>query len=130
MSVSGLGTARTARTSIAPVNRPVRAEKPAARSETGQLTAADQELIHQVTGQRVSAGFDPDEQGTPAFAAVLAAERAAGRLLPGQEISPVYLKDLNQRYERSGGANPIAPYLEKALGHLARTGSRRIDVSA
>ncbi|XVU23404.1 hypothetical protein ACQPZJ_40095 [Actinoplanes sp. CA-054009] len=132
MSVSGLGTARTPHPPVTPVHRAARAEKPAApKSDFDALTGSDRELIFQVTGQRVGLGFDPAKDHPTAFAAIIAAERAAGRLAPGQEASALYVKDLNRRYERTGGPNPVAPYLDKALAFLAQTtAARRIDVSA
>ena len=75
-------------------------------------------------------GFDPTREPTTTFAAAIAAERAAGRLAPGQPVTAVYLKDLNRRFARAGAANPVGPYLDKALDYLARSGARRIDVSA
>ena len=113
MTVSGLGTPRTPHPPITPLNRAARAEKPADRAED-QLTGRDRELIFRVTGQR-----DPAKQAATAFAAILASERAAGRLAPGQEATALYLKDLNRRYERTGGPNPVAAYLPKALEYLA-----------
>ncbi|HET6479482.1 MAG TPA: hypothetical protein VFG35_05470 [Actinoplanes sp.] len=124
MTVSGLGTPRTPHLPIAPINRTPRAEKPANRDDE-HLTARDRELIFQVTGVR-----DPIKQSSTAFATILAAERVAGRLVPGQEASVLYLKDLDRRYERAGGPNPLAAYLPKALEFLSRGGGRRVDVSA
>jgi len=120
MTVSGLGSSRTPRLPMTPpATRTGRAEKPSAeRNDFDQLTAADRELIFHATGQRLVPGFDPAREGTTGFATALAAERAAGRLLPGQEATAVFLKDLNRRYERTGTANPIAPYLDKAVAHL------------
>ncbi len=130
MSVSGLGTARTPHSPSTPVNRAARVEKPAARNDFDQLTGRDRELILQVTGQRIGAGFDPAKQSPSALASILAAERASGRLALGQEASALYLKDLNRRYEQTGGPNPVAGYLPKALDYLAQGGASRIDVSA
>lgn len=131
MTVSGLGTARTPQYPFTPLHRATRVEKPAAeRNDFDSLTGTDRELIFQVTGQRVAPGFDPAREAPSPFAAILAAERASGRLAPGQEASALYLKDVNRRYERTGGANPMTHYLEKALAYLARSGARRIDVSA
>jgi hypothetical protein len=128
MSISGLGTPRTPHPPLTPLNRMPRAERPGDRVEE-YLTGRDRELIFQVTGQR-----DPAKQAGTAFAAILTAERAAGRLAPGQEASALYLKDLNRRYERTGGPNPVAPFLPKALDYLAQAGGQggvsRIDVSA
>lgn len=129
MSVSGLGSAFTPRTPVTPAHRSPRAEK-AHRNDFDQLTGADRELIHQVTGQRLGPGFDPSREPTTTFAAALAAERASGHLAPGQQVTAVYLKDLNRRFDRSGGTNPIAPYLARALDYLSRSGHRGIDVSA
>ena len=129
MTVSGLGSAHTPRTPTAPANRAQRTERPH-RNDFDHLTGADRELIFQATGQRVAPGFDPTREPTTTFAAALAAERAAGRLAPGQPVTAVYLKDLNRRFDRSGAANPVGPYLDKALDYLARSGARRIDVSA
>lgn len=134
MAVSGLGPSRTPFPAVtshghaAPPARPARPEKP--RNDFEQLTAADRDLIYEATGQRIGSGFDPAREPTSAFAAGIAAGRATGRLAPGQEVTAVYLKDLNQRYERAGGTNPIAPYLDKAVSHLAKVGRRRIDVTA
>ncbi|HEY0001533.1 MAG TPA: hypothetical protein VGB74_13840 [Actinoplanes sp.] len=132
MTVSGLGSARTPHSLVTPTNRPGRAVPPAAtaRNDFDHLTGADRELIFQATGQRVGKGFDPARESTTGFAAALAAERAGGRLAPGQEVTAIYLKDLNQRYERSGRPNPLAGFLDKAVEFLGRSGARRIDVSA
>ena len=129
MTVSGLGSAFTPRTPQTGTNRAQRTER-AHRNDFDHLTGGDRELIYQVTGQRVGPGFDPAREPTTTFAAALAAERAAGRLAPGQPVTAVYLKDLNRRFDRSGGPNPVGPYLGKALDYLARSGARRIDVSA
>jgi len=126
MTVSGLGTARTPHSPLTPLHRTPRTERPADRSDEN-LTGRDRELIFQVTGLR-----DPAQQSATAFAAILAAERAAGRLAPGQEVTGLYLKDLNRRYERTGGPNPVAGLLPKALTYLAQSqgAASRIDVSA
>ena len=134
MTVSGLGSSHTpfpaaaSPALAAPPARPARPEKPA--NDFDQLTAADRELIHGATGQRIGPGFDPARETTSAFAAGIAAGRATGRLAPGQEVTAVYLKDLNRRYERAGGPNPVGPYLDKAVAFLSRAGRRRIDVTA
>jgi hypothetical protein len=132
VTVSGLGSARTPRSHVTPPSRPPRAAQPAGATgnDFDHLTGADRELIFQATGQRIGPGFDPARDATTGFAAALAAERSGGRLAPGQEVTAVYLKDLNQRYERSGRPNPLAGFLDKAVEHLARSGARRIDVSA
>jgi hypothetical protein len=104
--------------------------KPAGRNAFDDLTAADRELIFQATGQRLAPGFDPVRESTTGFAAALAAERAAGRLAPGQPVTAVYLKDLNRRCERAPGPNPLTPYLDKAVAYLSRGGARRFDISA
>ena len=129
MSVSGLGSAHTPRTPVTPTNRPQRAEK-SHRNDFDHLTGADRELIYHATGRRVAPGFDPARESTTTFAAALAAERAAGRLAPGQRVTAVYLKDLNRRFDRTGGANPVTPYLAKALDYLSRIGLSGVDVSA
>jgi hypothetical protein len=134
MAVSGLGSSRsrfpavTSHGQLAPPAKPARPEKP--RNDFEQLTEADRELIYEATGQRIGSGFDPARETTSAFAAGIAAGRATGRLAPGQEVTAVYLKDLNRRYERADGPNPIAPYLDKAVSYLSRAGRRRIDVTA
>jgi hypothetical protein len=134
MTVSGLGSPRPPhlpRPPVNPVHRPGRPEQPAAaRNDFDHLTAADRQLIFQVTGQRVGPGFDPAREHTTGFAAALAAERAGGRLQPGQPVTAVYLKDLNRRFERAAGPNPLTPHLDKAIGVLAAGGHRGIDVSA
>ena len=132
MTISGLGTARTPHSPLTPIHRAARpAKADGERNDFDSLTGSDREPIYQVTGQRVAPGFDPHREPPSAFAAILAAERASGRLAPGQDASALYLKDLNRRYERTGGPNPMTPYLTKALDYLSRAGSaRRIDVSA
>ncbi|GAB2616714.1 hypothetical protein Aab01nite_29670 [Paractinoplanes abujensis] len=124
MSISGLGTARTPQPPLTPVHRTARTEKPAERADA-VLTGRDRELIFQVTGER-----DAAKQSATAFAMILSAERAAGRLAPGQEAGALYLKDLSRRYERTGGPNPVAAFLPKALAYLGEGGANRIDVSA
>ena len=134
MTVSGLGSSRTPFPTVTPhapatpSARAVRAEKPGNDFEL--LTDADRDLIYEATGQRIGTGFDPARETTSAFAAGIAAGRVTRRLAPGQEVTAVYLKDLNRRYERAGGTNPIAPYLDKAVAYLHRAGRRRIDVTA
>jgi hypothetical protein len=131
MTVSGLGSARSPRPSTTMPARPGRVHKAApAGSDFDRLTSADRELILQVTGQRIGPGFDPAREPATGFAAVIAADRAAGRLMPGQEVTAVYLKDVHQRYERTGGDSPVGPYLDQAVSYLARSGARRIDVTA
>ena len=134
MTVSGPGSSHPHFPAITPQpgalapERTHRAERP--RNDFEQLTDADRELIREVTGQRIGPGFDPAREATSPFAAGIAADRAAGRLAPGQEVTAVYLKDLSRRFARSGGPDPIAPYLDKATAYLARTGRRSFDVSA
>jgi hypothetical protein len=131
MTVSGLGSARSSRSTTPPPIRAVRPVKaPPGRNDFDHLTGADRELIWQATGRRVTPGFDPGRESTTGFAAALAAARVTGRLMPGQEATAVFLKDLDQRYARAGGTNPIAPHLDQALSYLSRSGARRIDVTA
>jgi hypothetical protein len=128
MTVSGLGTSHTPFPTLgsrSPTLPAERTESP--RSGFEQLTPADRDLIQQVTGQRIGPGFDPVAETPSGFAAAIASERATGRLAPGQEITAVYLKDLHHRYQRAD-RNPVAPYLDKAVGHLR--GNRHFDVSA
>jgi hypothetical protein len=131
MTVSGLGTSHTPFPAVTPhspataAERADRAERP--RSGFDQLTPADRDLIQHVTGQRIGPGFDPAAETPSTFAATIAAERAAGRLAPGQEVTAVYLKDLDRRYRRAS-RNPIAPYLDRAVGYLP--GNSHFDVSA
>lgn len=130
MTVSGLGTSYTPFPPIlppAPVARPERADRP--RSGLEQLTEADRALIQHVTGQRIGPGFDPSAEPVSAFAATLAAERATGHLSPGQEVTAVYLKDLDRRLQRTG-YSPIGPYLDRAVDYLRGTGPSHFDVSA
>jgi hypothetical protein len=134
VSVSGLGTSRTPfpaplpHSGAAPATRPERAAKP--RSGFEKLTDADRNLIRHVTGQRIGPGFDPAAEPTSLFAAAIAGDRVAGRLAPGQEVTAVYLKDLERRFQRTGGPNPIAPYLDKAVRYLQGAGPSHFDVSA
>jgi hypothetical protein len=133
MTVSGLGTSHTPFPAIAPHSaagpaaRPDRTERP--RSGFDQLTESDRALIEHVTGQRIAPGFDPAAEPITTFAATLAGERAADRLSPGQEVTAVYLKDLDRRLQRTG-RNPIGPHLDKAVGFLRGSGPTHFDVSA
>ena len=130
MTVSGLGPSFPAVVPHSPAAPPARHDR-AERPRTGfdQLTEADRALIQHVTGQRITPGFDPAAEPVTAFAATLAAERAADRLSPGQEVTPVYLKDLDRRLQRTG-RNPIGPYLGKAVDYLGGSGPGHFDVSA
>jgi hypothetical protein len=130
MTVSGLGAQRTPFPAVAshsPVARPERVDR--SRSGFDQLTTADRALIEHVTGQHIGPGFDPDTEPATAFAATLAAERQTGHLAPGQEVTGVYLKDLDRRFQRTG-RNPVAPYLDRAVDFLRDTGPSHFDVSA
>lgn len=130
MTVSGLGTSFSTVVPHSPAAPPVRHER-SDRPRTGfdQLTEADRTLIEHVTGQRIAPGFDPAAEPATAFAATLAAERAADRLSPGQDVTAVYLKDLDRRFQRTG-RNPIGPHLDKAVSFLQGTGPSHFDVSA
>jgi hypothetical protein len=129
MTVSGLGASHTPFPTIVPAAAPA-SSPPAARPRSGfdQLTGPDRQLIEHVTGQRIGPGFDPSAEGVTPFAATIAAERATGRLTPGQEVTGVYLKDLDRRLQRTG-RNPIGPYLDKAVDYL-RGSNGHFDVSA
>ncbi|WP_229072884.1 hypothetical protein [Actinoplanes sp. DH11] len=110
--------------------RPVRDRHPHTREDAASLTDRDRELILQATGQRIAPG-EVNAGWINSLATAIAADRAAGRLAPGQEVTPAYLKDLARRYEQVGGRNPISGYLEPALRHLAQHGGGgRLDVSA
>ncbi|GIE35660.1 hypothetical protein Ait01nite_087050 [Actinoplanes italicus] len=103
-----------------------------AREDAASLTDRDRELIFQATGQRIRPG-EPNAGWINQLAAAIAADRAAGRLAPAQEITAVYLKDLFRRYDQSPtGRNPIAGYLEPALRYLEQSGAGggRLDVTA
>jgi hypothetical protein len=123
MTVSGLGTSHTPFPTLAP--QPPATVERAGRPRSGfdQLTEADRGLIEHVTGQRLG----PGSERASHVAATIAGERAAGRLAPGQEVTSVYLKDLDRRYQRTG-RNPIGPHLDRAVGFLG--GNRHFDVSA
>jgi hypothetical protein len=131
MTVSGPGTSHTSFATIvshspaAPAERAERTQRQ--RSGFDELTEADRNLIQHVTGQRIGPGFDPAVEPSSLFATTIAGERAAGRLAPGQEVTAVYLKDLDRRYQRTG-RNPIGPYLDRAVGYLG--GNSHFDVSA
>ncbi len=128
MTVSGLGTSHPpfpTLASRAPALPAERADSP--RTGFDQLTPADRDLIQHVTGQRIGPGFDPAAETPSAFATTIAAERGAGLLAPGQEVTAVYLKDLHHRYQRTG-RSPVTPYLDKAVSHLR--GNSHFDVSA
>ncbi|MEV6300167.1 hypothetical protein AB0M02_12255 [Actinoplanes sp. NPDC051861] len=130
MSVSRLN--RTQQTPpVTPARSPARERNQNAREDSASLTDRDRELILQATGQRIGTGTN---QGwINSLAAAVAADRASGRLAPGQEITALYLKDLERRYDQSPtGRNPISGYLEPALRYLSQHGGggNRIDVSA
>jgi hypothetical protein len=133
MTVSGVTTAHTPFPTIvphspaAPVARSDRPERP--RSGFDELTEPDRALIQHVTGQRIGPGFDPSAEPVSPFAATIAAERAAGHLAPGQEVTGVYLKDLDRRFQRTT-RNPIGPHLAKAVDYLRSRMSSHFDVSA
>ncbi|MEV6342604.1 hypothetical protein [Actinoplanes sp. NPDC051851] len=128
MSVSRLSRAQQA---YAVVARPsVRDRARNTRDDAGYLTDRDRELIYQATGQRIGEG-QPNAGWINSLAAAIAADRAMGRLAPGQEITATYLHDLSRRYDQSSpGRNPVAGYLEPALRYLAQRGGGRLDVSA
>ncbi|MFF0373292.1 hypothetical protein [Actinoplanes missouriensis] len=111
--------------------RPVRARSQSAREDAASLTDRDRELILQATGQSIKPG-EPNAGWINSLAAAIAADRTAGRLAPGQEVTAAYLRDLSRRYDRAGGRNPVAGYLEPALRHLEKQGAGggRLDVSA
>ena len=129
MPVSPLNRARQTTPPVAAI-RTSRERANQHRDDNGSLTERDRELIYQATGQRVRAG-EPNPGWLNSLAAAIGADRTAGRLAPGQEITAVYLKDLARRYDQSApGRNPIAGYLEPALRHLAQHGAGRLDVTA
>ena len=104
-----------------------RPHAPALRGRPGPATTA----ANNTAGNPAQAlARDPAQERPTRFAAGIAADRVAGRLLPGQEITSVYLKDLDHRYEQAGTPSPVAGYLDRAVTYLARTGARRIDVTA
>jgi hypothetical protein len=127
MSISRLNRGLT----MPPVmpTRPARERNQHAREDAASLTDRDRELILSATGQTIKPG-EPTTGWINSLAAAIAADRAAGRLAPGQEVTPAYLKDLSRRYDSNGGRNPVAGYLEPALRHLAQQGGSRLDVSA
>lgn len=132
MSISRLNTYRAfSSPTHAPVRPPSRDRS--AREDAAALTDRDRELILQATGQNIGPG-EATSGWINALAAAIAADRAAGRLAPGQEITELYLRDLARRYDQNPtGRNPIAGYLEPALRHLhqqGRGGTSRLDVSA
>ncbi|GIE74230.1 hypothetical protein Aph02nite_01800 [Actinoplanes philippinensis] len=129
MSISRLHPYRPV---LAPPVAATRDRNHTAREDSASLTERDRELIYQATGQRIRPG-EANPGWINSLAAAIAADRAAGRLAPSQEITAVYLKDLIRRYDRSPtGRNPIAGYLEPALRHLEQSGAGRgrLDVTA
>lgn len=121
------------------LSMPVAAARPAARDrnqsareDAASLTDRDRELIFQATGQHIRPG-ETNAGWINQLAAAIAADRAAGRLAPTQEITAFYLKDLCRRYDQNPtGRNPIAGYLEPALRYLEQSGGDggRVDVTA
>lgn len=129
MSVSRLNRSQQA-APMTPVRHPARERNQTAREDSASLTDRDRELIFQATGQRIGTGTN---QGwINSLAAAIAADRTSGKLAPGQEITALYLKDLERRYDQSStGRNPVSGYLEPALRHLSQHGGPgRLDVSA
>jgi hypothetical protein len=133
MSIPRLNPYRSALSMpVAAARTAVRDRNQNTREDTASLTDRDRELIYQATGQRIRTG-EPNAGWINQLAAAIAADRAAGRLAPNQEITAVYLKDLFRRYDQSPtGRNPIAGYLEPALRYLEQSGSGggRLDVTA
>ncbi|WP_430790038.1 hypothetical protein [Actinoplanes sp. G11-F43] len=86
-----------------------------ARADATTLTDRDRELILQATGQRIDPG-ETSRGWINALATAIAADRVAGRLPAGQEVTEVYLRDLARRY----GRYPVAGYVEPALRHLSQ----------
>jgi len=130
MTVSGLGTSFPAVVPHPPAPAPLRHERTEPpRTGFDELTVSDRALIEHVTGQRIGPGFNPATEPVTAFAATLATARQSGHLSPGQEITPVYLKDLDRRFQRTG-RNPIGPHLDKAIRFLQGSGPTHFDVSA
>ncbi|MBB2944253.1 hypothetical protein FB565_003982 [Actinoplanes lutulentus] len=129
MSISRLNRSQPAPPAT-PV-RPARDRNQNAREDAASLTDRDRELILQATGQQIKPG-EVNAGWINSLAAAIAADRATGKLAAGQEVTDVYLKDLSRRYDRNGGRNPVAGYLEPALRHLDQQGARRgrLDVSA
>jgi hypothetical protein len=133
MSIPGLNPYRSALTPPVTASRQVtRDRNQNAREDAASLTDRDRELIYQATGQRIRAG-ETNAGWINSLATAIAADRAAGRLAPGQEITAMYLRDLFRRYDQNPtGRNPIAGYLEPALRHLEQSsaGGGRLDVTA
>ncbi|GAA2855869.1 hypothetical protein Acy02nite_08600 [Actinoplanes cyaneus] len=130
MSVSRLNRAQQAY-SVTPARPSARERHQHARDDAASLTERDRELIYQATGQQIGEG-QPNAGWINSLAAAIAADRAAGRLAPGQEVTPAYLRDLSRRWEQAApGRNPVAGYLEPALRYLSQRGDgNRLDVTA
>jgi hypothetical protein len=130
MSVSRSNRALPA-SPVTPARPTARERHQHARDDAACLSERDRELIFQATGQRIEAG-QPNTGWINSLAAAIAADRAAGRLAPGQEVTAPYLKDLSRRYDQAApGRNPVAGYLEPALRYLSRRGDgNRLDVTA
>ncbi|MEV4283176.1 hypothetical protein [Actinoplanes xinjiangensis] len=132
MSVSGVGPAHRPHLATGPAPQADAAGRtPQGRNDFAALTDTDRALIEYATGQKIGLGFDPHTQATSIFAVTIAADRATGRLSPGQKITVAYLTDRNRQYEQTTtGVNPFAPYLAKALEYLNRHGRHTVDVNA
>jgi hypothetical protein len=126
MSVSRLN-----RASVAPVRPSARERHQHARDDAAALTRRDRELIYQATGQQIGEG-QAGAGWINSLAAAIAADRTAGRLASGQEVTPAYLRDLSRRWDQAApGRNPVAGYLEPALRYLSQRGDgSRLDVTA
>ena len=134
MVISGLGSSQTPFPTVTPHLPAValeRAQRPdPEETDFDHLSDGDRELIRQTTGERILPGYDPAHEKPSRFAAAIAADRTAGLLAPGQEVTTYYLKDLSHRYDRGTAPNPIAPYMDRAVSYLSTHGGARIDVTA
>jgi hypothetical protein len=133
MSISGFGVPPAARPSS--VNGPNQARStsgvtPELTNPMTSLTGSDRELIFQATGQRIDKDFDGTQQTAPMFAFDLANARTNGTLKQGQDVTISYLKTESHRYDKQGGVNPIAPYLDKAIDFLKKRGGPSVDLNA
>ena len=131
MSVSRLNRSQPT-IPVTPARSGARERNHHARQDAASLTDRDRELIYQATGQRIRTG-EANQGWINSLAAAIAADRAAGRLSPGQEVTAMYLKDLARRYDQNPtGRNPVTGYLEPALRYLSQHGGGggRLDVSA
>lgn len=97
--------------------------------DTMHFIASDVDLIHAVTGETIWPGHLPETATLSPFAHQIAADRRAGTLKTGEDVTPGYLLRVGRVVEANGGRNPFSGLvLEKALLFLTKRQAGRVDV--